>query len=154
MNPALAGGVVTGVGFLGAGMISRQFGALTGVTTAATIWVTAALGIGLGLGYFLQVFVVTGAVLAILWFFPYFTRSSNHNLLYEIIAPFSEARYDELHGKFVENKLEVVRHSLSRNGDQMTCVWFANGDSESHQRLAQILVNEPDITDFNTRLGD
>jgi putative Mg2+ transporter-C (MgtC) family protein len=51
-DPArLAAQIVTGVGFLGAGVIMRDRGAVTGLTTAATIWVTAAIGVIAGCGF-------------------------------------------------------------------------------------------------------
>lgn len=46
----LAAQVVTGVGFLGAGAIIQQRGTVTGLTTAATIWVVAAIGLAVGFG--------------------------------------------------------------------------------------------------------
>lgn len=48
----IAAQIVTGVGFLGAGAILRQGGAVIGMTTAATIWVAASLGMAIGFGYF------------------------------------------------------------------------------------------------------
>jgi len=47
----IAAQVVTGIGFLGAGAIIRDGGTLVGVTTAATIWATAAIGVLVGAGY-------------------------------------------------------------------------------------------------------
>ena len=44
------GQVVTGVGFLGAGVILARGGAITGVTSAAVVWVLAAIGSTVGLG--------------------------------------------------------------------------------------------------------
>jgi len=49
----LAAGVVIGIGFIGAGTILRRSGIVVGLTTAATIWVVAAIGIALGTGYYL-----------------------------------------------------------------------------------------------------
>lgn len=48
----VAAGVITGVGFLGAGAIMRTPDGVRGLTTAAGIWVTAAIGIALGFGYY------------------------------------------------------------------------------------------------------
>jgi putative Mg2+ transporter-C (MgtC) family protein len=47
----VAAQVVTGIGFLGAGVIMRDRGAITGMTTAATIWVSAAVGLVVGAGF-------------------------------------------------------------------------------------------------------
>ncbi len=56
--------IVSGIGFLGAGVIIKNGGnKVTGVTTAATIWITAAIGIGIGSGFYLPAFVATGMVL-------------------------------------------------------------------------------------------
>ena len=55
-NPdRIASNIVTGIGFVGAGVIFKgdSFGKVNGVTTAAMIWVTAALGMGIGGGYLL-----------------------------------------------------------------------------------------------------
>ena len=52
----VAAGLVTGVGFLGAGMIFRDENRVRGLTTAATIWVVASLGLAIGLGqYFISI---------------------------------------------------------------------------------------------------
>lgn len=48
----IAAQIVTGVGFLGAGSILRQGGNVHGLTTAASIWVAASLGMAVGYGYY------------------------------------------------------------------------------------------------------
>lgn len=57
----IAAQVVTGVGFLGAGAIIRERGSIVGLTTAATIWVVAAIGMVVGAGY-----ALSGLALAVL----------------------------------------------------------------------------------------
>ena len=47
----MAAQIVSGIGFLGAGAIMRGDGHISGLTTAATIWVVAALGVAIGFGY-------------------------------------------------------------------------------------------------------
>ena len=54
-DPArLAAQVVVGIGFLGAGTIMQSKGTISGLTSAATIWVVAALGLTLGAGYYVE----------------------------------------------------------------------------------------------------
>ena len=48
----IAAQVVTGVGFLGAGSILRQGEEIKGLTTAASIWIAAAIGMAVGFGYY------------------------------------------------------------------------------------------------------
>ena len=63
----IAAQVVTGIGFLGAGAIIRQGLSVKGLTTAATLWVVAAIGMASGVGYYEAAFVTTALVLLSLW---------------------------------------------------------------------------------------
>ncbi len=58
--------LVTGVGFLGAGAIIRARGTVQGLTTAASLWVTAAIGLGAGSGFYALAAGATVLVLAVL----------------------------------------------------------------------------------------
>ena len=62
----VAGQIVTGVGFIGAGTILHARGAVVGLTSAATIWVVAAIGVALGSGYYAEALVTTLVVLIVL----------------------------------------------------------------------------------------
>jgi putative Mg2+ transporter-C (MgtC) family protein len=59
--------IVTGIGFLGAGAIIRQGLSVRGLTTAATLWVVAAIGLASGAGYYWAAVVTTALVLVTLW---------------------------------------------------------------------------------------
>jgi putative Mg2+ transporter-C (MgtC) family protein len=63
----IAAQIVTGVGFLGAGAIIRQGLAVRGLTTAATLWVCAAIGLAAGTGYYSAAVITTGVTLVLLW---------------------------------------------------------------------------------------
>ncbi len=63
----VAAGVVAGIGFLGAGAILRRGeGVVEGLTTAATIWSVAAIGLAAGAGLYLLSAVTTGVILIVL----------------------------------------------------------------------------------------
>ena len=59
-------GIVGGIGFLGAGAIFRSSGEIRGLTTAATIWMAAAVGIACGLGQYVLASAAVGLALAVL----------------------------------------------------------------------------------------
>jgi putative Mg2+ transporter-C (MgtC) family protein len=63
----IAAQVVSGIGFLGAGAIIRQGLSVRGLTTAATLWVVAAIGMAAGVGYSEAAVVTTALVLISLW---------------------------------------------------------------------------------------
>lgn len=70
----IAAQIVSGVGFLGAGAIIQARGAVHGLTTAATIWVMAGIGLAVGSGMFAAAIVTTAVLLAILEGLGYLER--------------------------------------------------------------------------------
>lgn len=70
-DPArVAAQIVTGIGFLGAGAILHDRTEVRGLTTAASLWVTAAIGMAVGTGMLLMSFVTAGLVFILLRFGP------------------------------------------------------------------------------------
>lgn len=62
----IAANVVTGIGFLGGGVIFKDGLTVTGITTATTIWISAALGMAVGAGEYFVAIVGSGVVLVVL----------------------------------------------------------------------------------------
>ena len=65
------GQVVTGIGFLGAGVIISREGTITGVTTAAVVWILAAIGSTIGFGHYKGAFVLSVITVIVLWVMDY-----------------------------------------------------------------------------------
>ncbi len=59
-------GIATGIGFLGAGTIFRSKSEVHGLTTAASIWAVSAVGLAIGLGYYLMAIIAVVLILIIL----------------------------------------------------------------------------------------
>jgi uncharacterized membrane protein YhiD involved in acid resistance len=94
--------IVSGIGFLGAGVIIKNGGnKVTGVTTAATIWTTAAVGISIGAGFYLPALVTTCLVLLLnpIAYFQY--RSGLKSSYYSLIVPNSKRSLVEKAIKFL-----------------------------------------------------
>jgi putative Mg2+ transporter-C (MgtC) family protein len=66
----VASQIVTGIGFLGAGAILRTNAGVQGLTTAAAIWVNAAIGVAVGGGEYHLAFIATGVTLIVLVVLP------------------------------------------------------------------------------------
>jgi putative Mg2+ transporter-C (MgtC) family protein len=57
----IAAGVITGIGFIGAGTVIQAKGIVIGLTSAATLWAVAGLGLVIGGGYYLIAIIFTGS---------------------------------------------------------------------------------------------
>src|SRR5262245_48065618 len=101
-NPdRIASNIVTGIGFVGAGVIFKgdNTSKVNGITTAAMIWVTAALGMAIGAGYWLAALIATGMIFVVLVLFSLLEdRIDRANQLrkYRIVCPFE----NEILGRF------------------------------------------------------
>src|SRR5687768_7430729 len=74
-NDRIASNIVTGIGFLGGGVIFKSESGVNGLTTAATIWMTAALGMTVGAGNMQVAWLGTAVVLLVLFLFTYVEKA-------------------------------------------------------------------------------
>lgn len=75
MDPTrMAQGIMTGIGFLGAGTILREGLSIRGLTTAASIWATAAIGVLIGIGYLFPALLATGLAIGTLSVFRWIEK--------------------------------------------------------------------------------
>ncbi len=118
--------IVSGIGFLGAGAIMQDRGNIIGLTTAATIWVVAAIGITIGYGFPVVATIFTLTILSVLRLlgpiYQGFESTKNHryyhievlahgdikNYVKEIVFNITD-RIDELHEEIVD-KEKNIRH--------------------------------------------
>lgn len=72
----IAAGIVMGIGFLGAGMIFKSEDRVRGLTTAAELWVLAAIGLAVGLGFYFAALITTLIIIFILIPLKYMEREA------------------------------------------------------------------------------
>ena len=70
----MAQGIMTGIGFLGAGTIIKEGASVRGLTTAASIWITAAIGVLIGIGFYWPAFCASALTLGTLSAFRWIER--------------------------------------------------------------------------------
>ena len=70
----LAAGVITGIGFLGAGTIIRDREGVRGLTTAASLWLVAGIGLATGIGFYIASLVTTALALMVLFLLRFIER--------------------------------------------------------------------------------
>ncbi len=80
-NARIPAQIVSGVGFLGAGAVFRSGKIVSGLTTAAGIWATAAVGLVFGLGYFIFGLSVTFMIYLLLWAHSFMDKKNLHSMM-------------------------------------------------------------------------
>ncbi len=116
----IASYIVAGIGFLGGGTIflSRQNEKVKGLTTAATIWVIAAVGIACGVGMILAALVTTAMVLFILFLLPIGERvilpspTSNIRHLHITVASISGQLISDIYTTCINNKITIEKVTI------------------------------------------
>lgn len=147
----IAGQIVTGVGFLGAGVILRDGGRVMGLTTASAVWLTAALGMGIGAGQYLFTAAATAVVLVVLWLFPSLEAwidNFREERTYEVVCTIQPEKFERLEVLFRECGLRVRNRRQVKAGERMTCTWQARGAPECHERLVKLLLTDPEVQEF------
>jgi putative Mg2+ transporter-C (MgtC) family protein len=120
----IAAQIIPGIGFIGAGSIIHTRGLTTGLTTAATIFVVASVGMAAGGGLYLTAFFATGLVLASLFALGHLEETFNLKVLlssYEVTG----ASVDEITHEM--NRILETQHRLMLNA--------VSGDTGHHIRL-------------------
>ncbi|MBN1303573.1 MAG: MgtC/SapB family protein [Anaerolineales bacterium] len=151
-NPTrIAANIVTGIGFLGAGAILHQHGRVAGLTTASTIWLAAAMGMGIGAEQYALVAIGTIAAMIVLWIFPYFERwidNFRHVREYEIVVPLKLKKADKLIKLFEAHSIRVYEHTRMKSGDTIVTRWRTYAKPTKHQEFANQLIEEDDVISF------
>jgi putative Mg2+ transporter-C (MgtC) family protein len=153
----MAQGIMTGIGFLGAGVIFKEGLTVRGLTTtAASIWMTAAIGILVGVGFYLPAVIGSAATLIVLgvfrsvegWFPSEFYAHHTIRFVRESIIPEQELR--ELIGRHGFT-IAALSHRLTEMGKVFEYrMVIRTRDRTAAARLAQYLCTVPGIIEFRS----
>lgn len=144
----IAAQIVSGVGFLGAGVIMRDTGHIIGLTTAAMIWLAAAIGMGAGSGQYILSVVTTALSLIVLFVFPTFERWIDRMRdfrTYEVVCAIEPGRYEELNTLFDASGLKIYYHKRLKANDDMICIWRTHGSPRDHEKITTLLFEHPAV---------
>lgn len=148
----IASNIVTGIGFLGAGVIFKEENRVKGLTTAASIWVTAAIGMGIGAGYYWAAAISAGFALLtlnLLTFLEEFIERINQTREYRIMCPYKQetlGHYEEL---FRKHHLKFSRNKQSRINENIIGSWVVKGTEKNHQYFIEEILTDNTIKEFD-----
>lgn len=147
----IASNIVTGIGFLGAGVIFRGENRINGITTAATIWAVAAVGMGIGSGYYFAsgcASILVFLILAVLPFLENYIELLNVARTYSITIPFSENLSTHYEERLNSSRLKfrLIKH-VKDNGVLML-VWETQGHAKNHKIFIAKMLEDDSLNRF------
>ena len=154
-DPArISSNIVTGVGFIGAGAIFKEGNFVKGLTTAAVIWISAAIGMSIGIGHYEFAVISLMIVLAVLLGFSWFQNiidKSNVNRIYKItLVGNNHSKIEELHEIFVKNNVssKCINYG-KRSSDAMILTYSVKGPEKNHDDLIKDFYSTSLIDSFD-----
>lgn len=152
-NPdRIASNVVTGIGFLGAGVIFRSNNRVNGITTAASIWLSAALGVGIGCGYYVTAVMGSLLVVSILFLFSFLDRvldRLNQLREYKITFPYEENQQHKYENLIKQYGLKIYSRSQSKSGNIISGSWVVGGNERKHYAFIENILSDKAVSEFS-----
>lgn len=139
----IAAQVITGIGFLGAGAIIQMKGSVRGLTTAAGIWMTATIGMAVGVGMYLVAVIATALILFIL---VQLERVEN------VVSRGSESRIIRVRVAVILRDIDPYRNVLASNKITLNS-YFVEYDYEKQETRLNLLVLVRETTDYISLFG-
>ena len=147
----IASNIVTGIGFIGAGVIFKSEKGVNGITTAATIWATAAVGMAVGSGLYLASLVACVLVLMVLAVFIKFEHlivKINKERVYTIVRQYEPGMVAHYESLMKDCNLSYELEKRSKTDDLMQCIWRVQGSKLNQEKLVEALLADPTIRRF------
>ena len=148
----IASNIVTGIGFLGAGVIFKEDNRVNGLTTACVIWIVAAIGMAIGAGYYEQAIGVTIVVLAALLIFPYvesFVERRFTKRTYRIVKKYENESLDTYEDYIRTSKLKLHRGKQELSNGIISGTWIAIGSPKNHKKFVDRMLQDQKIIAFD-----
>jgi len=139
----IASNIVQGIGFLGAGVILRERGSVIGLTTAATIFATAAIGVGAGGG----LFAISGLgcafvmfALVVLYYVEDWLNLKARYMLFRIYVDRTENLVPDIHRIFGEIGVAIDNFQMSLAGEKNLIQFDADVSPKQQEKVLAELV--------------
>ena len=147
----IASTVVTGIGFLGAGVIFKSEQGVSGLTTAATIWATAAIGMAIGNGLYIVAAATTLCVLIILsvfiWLEP-LIDAVHKERTYTIVSNYEPDILHKYEAMLKGYGLTCSKQKRARHGQEMHFRLKIKGAKVDHDRFIDAMLKDATVKSF------
>lgn len=152
-DPArLAAQIIPGIGFIGAGAILHARGRVTGVTTAATLWVVTAIGIAVGAGAYTEAIGTTLMVLLTLVLLQRVERMvgarRSHRRYTAAVQPDDDA-FERLMERLRHGRLVVKVEKIEKSGEHLEVTFRVSGPAADHDELLKHMIRDDAVRQFS-----
>jgi putative Mg2+ transporter-C (MgtC) family protein len=140
----IAAQIVSGIGFIGAGTILQSRGSVVGLTTAATIWVVAGIGIAVGAQAYVEAVgatVLVFATLMLLGRLEIVLVRRLSSVRYEVTMERGAGSLEAVEAAFAEAGLRVSVEAVDRREAAFHAVIQATGQTHRHKRVLRLLLD-------------
>jgi len=150
----MAQGIMTGIGFLGAGVIMKEGLAVRGLTTAASIWVTSAIGILFGIGFWVPAMLAVAATLGTLSSFRWIESRMPTEFYAQFRVQFrrADAMPEDVLRDLVKQygfSVANLNYVLTKDGERFEYrMVLRTLDQSNTPKLADHLGKEPSVVEF------
>lgn len=143
-DPArIAAQIVAGVGFLGAGSILRDGNKISGLTTAAGIWLVAAVGMAVGYGHYFVGMAATASVLILQIFVRKLMNAFDYVQLYDSLTIKCTPDWkvvEKIKSVFKKNKAEIVKEEIHKENGLLVLKLVVNMSASKYQNIVKDLA--------------
>ena len=149
----IASNIVTGIGFVGAGVIFKSETGVKGLTTAASVWITAAIGMAIAGGFYLAAGITALLVLFVLYILTYVGKKlerTNVQYIYKITFAKDFAFDLEYEAYMRRNDLSFTRPAISKTGEDLLFQYYIKGSEPKHDELLRKLIDDTRIKQFES----
>lgn len=116
--------VISGIGFLGAGTIIHNGDSIKGLTTAASIWAVACVGLATGIGFYLGAAAATIIIFIVLSYIRVFSKAYDTKKIFLSVISTSSESALEIEKKLFSNSIDVVNISLKTDENDKSHMIF------------------------------
>ena len=147
----IAAQIVTGIGFIGAGAIMHEGEQVTGLTTAATIWVVAAVGMAVGVGDYRIGAFTTLMTLLVQTLFPRldaYVDELRQRHTFKISSDLDENGLEQIKTIFRDADVKVLRRKLMKKAGLYYSEWYVSGPRLEQKNVVRMLLNNQHVREL------
>jgi putative Mg2+ transporter-C (MgtC) family protein len=149
----ISANIITGIGFIGAGVIFKDRVSVRGLTTAAVIWTSAAIGMTAGVGYHALALALTLITLTVLLMVTsverLISKLQKEKVLRVTFRGPDFSQLSELEVSMANNGLTLERLEVGKDQDKLTVVYKVSGNKNLLVGMNETLAAAPEIVSFS-----